>query len=89
MTLKKQIFRLIVTFPSTLPKIKLTVLLKVKYRLPLIREVLLESLKKVLHTKEHFISHACFKYVLLSTCIDNLCKLNIKYTVKPFPGNSI
>jgi hypothetical protein len=30
MALKKQIFRLIVTFPSTLPKIKLTVLLKIK-----------------------------------------------------------
>jgi hypothetical protein len=30
MALKKQIFRLIVTFPSTLPKIKLTVLQKIK-----------------------------------------------------------
>jgi hypothetical protein len=28
--LKKQIFRLIVTFPTTLPKIKLLVLLKIK-----------------------------------------------------------
>jgi hypothetical protein len=44
---------------------------------------------EVLHKKVHLISHACFKYVIFPICIDNLCKLNIKFAVKPFPGNSI